>query len=188
MKNPIDVGTKTLDAATVYCIRPVQPERTATLNTQKDFAYEIRTINRDGAFIEIPASRLPASPRLSPKSVRNLQSSAPRKRSARTGSPASRTSCRAPISRPSTIRSSNLPIPRPAAPPKSGSPRSGIKSSAPRRSSTSSPAAQRRAWMSKAHHSGAAKPILEMKSPDANGNTSRLAWNQRLCPSGVMRL
>ena len=63
MKNPIDVGTKTLDAATVYCVRPVQPERTATLNTQKDFAYEIRTINRDGAFIEsgIPLASIVAA-------------------------------------------------------------------------------------------------------------------------------
>ena len=52
MKNPIDVGSKTIDAATIHCVRPLSPERTATLNTDKDFAFEIRTINGDGAFIE----------------------------------------------------------------------------------------------------------------------------------------
>ena len=52
MKNPLDVGTKTIDAATIHCIRPLPPERTATLNTEKKFAYEIRTINGDGAFVE----------------------------------------------------------------------------------------------------------------------------------------
>ena len=52
MKNPIDVGSKTIDAATVHCIRPLPPERTATLNTDKNFAFEIRTMSGDGAFIE----------------------------------------------------------------------------------------------------------------------------------------
>ena len=52
MKNPIDVGSKTIDAATIHCVRPLAPERTATLNTDKTFAFEIRTINGDGAFIE----------------------------------------------------------------------------------------------------------------------------------------
>jgi hypothetical protein len=52
MKNPLDVGTKTIDAATIHCIRPLSPERTATLNSDKDFAFEIRTINGDGAFVE----------------------------------------------------------------------------------------------------------------------------------------
>jgi hypothetical protein len=52
MKNPLDVGTKTIDAAAIHCVRRLSPERTATLNTDKDFAYEIRTISGDGAFIE----------------------------------------------------------------------------------------------------------------------------------------
>ena len=52
MKKPIDVGSKTIDAATVHCIRPLPPERTATLNTDKNFAFEIRTMSGDGAFIE----------------------------------------------------------------------------------------------------------------------------------------
>lgn len=52
MKNPIDVGSKTIDASTVHCIRPLAPERTATLNTDKKFAFEIRTLSGDGAFIE----------------------------------------------------------------------------------------------------------------------------------------
>ena len=52
MQNPIDVGSKTIDAAAVHCVRPLTPERLATLATDKNFALEIRTINGDGAFIE----------------------------------------------------------------------------------------------------------------------------------------
>jgi len=52
MKNPIDVGAKTIDAAAVHCVRPLTAERLATLATDKNFALEIRTINGDGAFIE----------------------------------------------------------------------------------------------------------------------------------------
>lgn len=60
MKNPLDVGTKTIDAATVHCIRPLSPERTATLNTDKKFDFEIRMINGEGAFVEagIPLENL----------------------------------------------------------------------------------------------------------------------------------
>ena len=63
MKNPLDVGTKTIDAATIHCVRPLTPERLATLNTDKKFAFEIRTINGDGAFIEdgIPLPSLVAA-------------------------------------------------------------------------------------------------------------------------------
>jgi hypothetical protein len=52
MQNPLDIGTKTIDAATVHCIRPLTADRTATLSTDKNFAFEIRTINGDGAFVE----------------------------------------------------------------------------------------------------------------------------------------
>jgi hypothetical protein len=52
MQNPIDVGTKTIDAATVHCVRPLSADRLVTLNMEKNFALEIRTINGGGAFIE----------------------------------------------------------------------------------------------------------------------------------------
>jgi hypothetical protein len=52
MKNPITIGTKTIDAANVVAIKPMTQERLSGINTDKNFTAEIRALGSPGAFVE----------------------------------------------------------------------------------------------------------------------------------------
>jgi hypothetical protein len=52
MKNAIDIGSKTIDAANVHLIRELTPDRLANINTDKNFTVEIRALGSEGGFVE----------------------------------------------------------------------------------------------------------------------------------------
>jgi hypothetical protein len=61
MKNPTDIGDKIIDAAKVHCVKPLTPERTAGLTTEKHFKAEIRAIGGAGGFVEYTVSDIVAA-------------------------------------------------------------------------------------------------------------------------------
>lgn len=52
MKNPLDIGSKTIDVADVHCIKPLTPEQVAALGTDKKWTAEVRAIGSSGGYIE----------------------------------------------------------------------------------------------------------------------------------------
>ena len=52
MKNPLDIGTKTIDVADVHCIKPLSAEQVAAIGTDKKWTVEIRAIGSSGGYIE----------------------------------------------------------------------------------------------------------------------------------------
>ncbi len=52
MRNPLNLGNKIIDAGNVHAIKPLTEERTAGLNSAKDFTAEIRAIGSQGGYVE----------------------------------------------------------------------------------------------------------------------------------------
>ena len=59
MRNPLNIGSKILDAANVHAIKPISEEQLATLNTDKVFTTEIRAIGSNGGYVEhLPVAKV----------------------------------------------------------------------------------------------------------------------------------
>ena len=52
MKNPLNTNGKIIDAANVTAIKPIGEDRLSGIDTHRKFTAEIRTIDRNGAFVE----------------------------------------------------------------------------------------------------------------------------------------
>src|SRR5580700_1551328 len=58
MQAPVDLGHKTIDAATISAVKPVSEEQLAQLRTSEDFASEARAIGGDGGYTKLKVEQV----------------------------------------------------------------------------------------------------------------------------------